>query len=997
MNVIISLAMVMAASGDQDIRIESTNIVRQISVRQNRCYTAAIVNGETQQTVRVTGPEFSLTYGDGVAVSSDAFTVTAVEQKDDETHLRLLNNSLRLHAEISYSAAVGHPWLYKRIVFTNEGDAPFLLRTIDVEHAVLTDESITYSVDPKFPNLGDWGQPVFAESLWFGLEFPAARSCATSDGAIVLRHYPGIEIKPHESYATKRAVVGVADRGRVAKAFMDYVATLTPIPNPPRANIYWNGFRVIKPPNRTEQGVAMIDYARKLKELTGFEFCGWTYDAGFDMYRPDALFVPNEEVIWDKTRDALKAKGVDTPLGFWTSFSPIFDTPTHAWGRTQGFELQHDASYCLAGPTYFAAIRNRLKNLVQTYGMNTINFDGMYWGQGFGCNQSGHGHLVGVGDEAGVYATERVAENKLDIFHELRQINPGIVLDLFVCNEWASPWWLTELDGVHTVAGDTLGCDIPSPWLRDELITVRDVQVFDEHRHLRRQFPLWAEDLYGTQVRSDHLIDGITVTGETMAAQWENEYVMALAGRGAVANHIICSDLRVIDESRPGLRFLGEVAKWVQRNAAIYRNFNLIGGEPIKRQPYGYTHGDNGGRSLVALRNPWIEPRTYALAVDESLDLGTTAEPVYVNIVYPYRATLPAAKFGSTVLVPLQDYAVVLLEVRTASQQFTNVVEDSRWDISTDGAIISFAKDSLRDEPSGKLYAAVNAGGLRLSGKLNAPTSASRAELQVALLPQQDIDTDVTVRIGGRDATYAVHHRERNKAQDTWLLIDAPPGESNIELDIHGAGEIKVGAWLKAFYDLPSQATEKSISSGDDLFPVIAANEDSRITTALPLENYELPLPPLPETATAYVSDLRSRCLSTKVGFFSVGWDKSCWPDDPTLRIGENVYHKGIGVHSPSELVFDIAGAYTRIIAKVGMHGIPASKKVDAEKKGSSAFVIEGDGKTLFTSPVVKEGDAPLMVDVSIAGVTRLVLRTTDGGDSNFDDLATWADVRVER
>ena len=46
----------------------------------------------------------------------------------------------------------------------------------------------------------------------------------------------------------------------------------------------------------------MIEYAAA-KELTGFTFDGWSYDAGFDMYRPDALFVPNEADIWDKTRE----------------------------------------------------------------------------------------------------------------------------------------------------------------------------------------------------------------------------------------------------------------------------------------------------------------------------------------------------------------------------------------------------------------------------------------------------------------------------------------------------------------------------------------------------------------------------------------------------------------------------------------------------------------------------------------------------------------------
>ena len=316
------------------------------------------------------------------------------------------------------------------------------------------------------------------------------------------------------------------------------------------------------------------------------------------------------------------------------------------------------------GPVYFTAIKARLEDIVRTYGMNSINFDGMYWGQGFGCNQPGHGHLVGQGAEVGVYATERVAETN-SLSSSRCAINPKIVLDLFVCNEWASPWWLMQLDGVHTVAGDTLGCDIPSPWLRDELITVRDIQVFDEHRRLQRQFPLWAEDLYGNQVRRDHLIDGVVVTGEDMAARWEDEFTLALAGRGPVQNHIVCSDLEVLAKSAGGLEFR-PAGNWVRRTRHLrqlpaYRR-------RAREAPALRLHARRQNGGIVALRNPWIEPRTFDLRIDERLDLGPVDGPVVVTIVYPYRETMRVA-FGDTVQIPLEDYAVMLLDVRTVSHR----------------------------------------------------------------------------------------------------------------------------------------------------------------------------------------------------------------------------------------------------------------------------------------------------------------------------------------
>ena len=97
--------------------------------------------------------------------------------------------------------------------------------------------------------------------------------------------------------------MGAAVTDRVKDAFMDYVATLPSRQKAPKMRLYWDGFRVITPPGRLNKGLAMIEYARKLKEETGFTLDGWTYDAGYNMYRPDALFElrDQEADLWDRT------------------------------------------------------------------------------------------------------------------------------------------------------------------------------------------------------------------------------------------------------------------------------------------------------------------------------------------------------------------------------------------------------------------------------------------------------------------------------------------------------------------------------------------------------------------------------------------------------------------------------------------------------------------------------------------------------------------------
>ncbi|MBI4557493.1 MAG: NPCBM/NEW2 domain-containing protein [Candidatus Hydrogenedentes bacterium] len=991
------MVLFLALPGEipQQLAVSGRGIARILGVRAQRLHTVEFRNEVAGRKLRTAGPEFVLTWGKGDTATSDDFHVRELKAFGTGVRAVLESRELGLRAELSYYPAADGPWIYKEVKLTNLGDQPFLLRTIEVEHLAVTDESIKFAVNPGFPLLGDWGQPVFTESLWFGLEFPAARSSATPDGVIFLRHYPGTEIAPGQSYTTKQAVIGAVRAGEIADGFQAYVGTLPQWNDVPKARIYWNGFRVIKPPNRLSQGLNMLEYARRLKEDTGFVFDGWTYDAGFDMYRPDNLFVPNEPEIWDRTAEALKPLGI--PLGIWWSFSCIFDTPTHAWGITQGYELQHDHAYCLAGPKYFAAIKSRLEEVVSKYGVGAINFDGMYWGQGFGCNTEGHGHLIGEGSEAGVYATDRVVENKLKIFEALRRINPNIVLDLFVCNEWASPWWLTQLDGVHTVAGDTLGCDIPSPWLRDELITVRDIQVFDEHRNLRRQFPLWAEDLYGTQVRRDHLIDGITVTGEDMTARWEDEYVMALAGRGAISNHIICCDLETLANSRSGLEFLGKVGNWVRTNVLLYRDFRLLGGSPSLRQPYGYCHGDSQGRCLVALRNPWIDPRVFRLRLNEELGLEPSSENYFVNVVYPYRKTFPAAVYGETVDVSLQDYEVMLLEVRAASRQFPAVPADKRWDVDSSGNLLVFDEPEGEEVPIGRLTARTAPGEIFIAGLVTVPSDVAEAEVQLMLKPSGSTPPEPKILCNGSSPAVEFHRRDRQKGGDAWALIPLRPGKNTLRITVPGKGNLQVGAWCVATRKLAPTTTVVAAKLNETLFPVHAPNETREICTLLAPGNYSIALGPVPKRRILYLSELANRCVEANTGFGTVGWNASGWTDDPGLRIGREEYRNGMGIHAPATLVFDIAGEFAHFRAKVGLHGIPAEKKADRSKIGSCGFIVEGDGRTLLTTPVRKEGDPPYAVETDIRGVKILTLRTTDAGDSNWDDFATWAEARVER
>ncbi len=113
--------------------------------------------------------------------------------------------------------------------------------------------------------------------------------------------------------------------------------------------------------------------------------------------------------------------------------------------------------------------------------------------------------------------------------------------------------------------------------------------------------------------------------------------------------------------------------------------------------------------------------------------------------------------------------------------------------------------------------------------------------------------------------------------------------------------------------------------------------------------------------------------------------DKSV--DGHPLSIGGKKFETGLGTHATSSLRINLKGKGERFTAWVG---------VDDEEKGqpsSITFSVDGDGKTLWESGVMRAGDAAKQVDVDVRGVKSLHLLVGDAGDGINCDHADWADA----
>ena len=115
--------------------------------------------------------------------------------------------------------------------------------------------------------------------------------------------------------------------------------------------------------------------------------------------------------------------------------------------------------------------------------------------------------------------------------------------------------------------------------------------------------------------------------------------------------------------------------------------------------------------------------------------------------------------------------------------------------------------------------------------------------------------------------------------------------------------------------------------------------------------------------------------------------DRTC--QKYAISIAGKRYPWGIGVHADSELTFDVNKRFAEFRSDVG---------VDTRmgNRGSVVFHVIGDGKELYKSPVVRGGaDEPHRVKVPVAGVNKLTLKVTHGGDLDLGDVANWGSARL--
>ncbi|MFW6162239.1 MAG: NPCBM/NEW2 domain-containing protein, partial [Planctomycetota bacterium] len=633
----------------------------------------------------------------------------------------------------------------------------------------------------------------------------------------------------------------------------------------------------------------------------------------------------------------------------------------------------------------------------------------------------------------GEYAREANIDAYIALLKAVGETKPDIFLDP-TCGMWLSPWWLKYVDSIWgSVSGDYPRIVVPAPVVRDSATTTRDA-VFRQRCREHPGFPPAAIEHLGI----------IVITPE----KWEDNAV-AVVGRGCRLLTLYIN-AKFFDEDRDWA-FLASLLKWTRHNAATLGHTTLIGGDPLKREWYGYAHF-GGARGIVSLRNPFIEPQTLKLKLDETCGWkGKLGDDTYLvaRIVYPREETLGSLRpHSDTLEVRLQAYETMTIHIEPlVAGQHRHLKGVRARETERAGHRASYAvygrpgqkptasagAPLRRATLDGRELPIIGAGGVglpiafaggeqpcrvegarlgvregegtwRLEGScVTTVPAGSRVTMHVLCDPRGGAGAvECAARVNGQAvevrAVRSGGAQAHSKHAWTWFEFPLPKGKSEVAIAIGlSKGErlprCEVGWWLWAEHPLQEKTLTLEFDkplppAPKEPLPLPLAMETER--EIITIQSPKLVAPPRvwPKPGAPRVWLDEVAPDEAKQDWGRLQRNQSVW-GKPMIVAGRKLA-RGLGTHANSRIVYDLSGGeFVRFRSLVG--------RDEHAMDGRVVFQVWGDGKKVFDSGPMGKTTPAKRVDVDVRGAEVLELRTLDGGDGIGGDHGNWGDAHLAR
>lgn len=785
------------------LKVANEFVERVFEISGGSVRTVELVNKLDRRVYAMESDEFELSivwervgYQHGqenpVRLKASDFTLGEFEQKSGaggEQELVFPMTYRRLGIEVRMVVSLGaeDAWVRKHLEIRASGKERVFLDQITVE---------SFTLRGLEPRLGGFGQPLYADNVFFGVEYPASYNIA--DGRTVrLSYYSGETTSP-ESIRSESSVMGVAPDGMVRKSFLRYVDRIRS--GKVRPVTVFNTWYDMQRDTLTEKNAneRMIALREKLFDRFSSKLDSFVLDDGWDD-RNTVWQIHKDRFGGDLTSMRLSLERNGTRLGIW--FGPIGGYEERslriAAGRKEGYEITANGEYfCLAGPKYRDRFRQVVMEMVSKYRVNHFKFDGLP----YGCNDPSHGHLLGV------YSREAHLRAFINLLRAIRAADPDIFLNITTSN-WLSPWWLMYADVVF-MGGFDYGFlnEVPAVSERQKGITYRDKVLYDDFRRYAYQFP-------HSSLMTIGIIKGLLGaeggTGESLD-DWTHNAIMNFS-RGTMLTELYISPSML---SEPEWENLGMLMRWANDNSdVLLADTRFILGDPARAEVYGYSHFTKN-RGIITLRNPSIEARTVSVPLDRSSGVEPAFPRFQAKVSYPYNELLPRSfGYGDVLPFKVQGYGVVVIELSAEDKVFDSLPLGLRVD--ADGKT---AYNAATAATSSVRLIDLEVNGSDGAFTVVIPESTGGRRLALLCRPDRgDTQVSAVLRLNGQELKHMVVSPQSTEkglgyGEGSWtfLVAEAPSGESRVDFRITQAGGApftgELQAWLLADFYLAKQA-----------------------------------------------------------------------------------------------------------------------------------------------------------------------------------------------
>lgn len=595
--------------GSAEMRLEGRRLTARNGVIEVSWDLAAeglglveLVDRASGRTVRPGSAEaFSVTLSDGRSLAASDFrpagepTLRAIPA--DAKAVRASLRSAGREASLALTADEGRLRAVWRVVLRDGSNYVRQELTLRAASGTLPVKKLTLITMemPEAKALGNvTGSPVVSGNFFVACEHPLAHNGAV-EGTVVCslpRYRP---FRPGEAM-TAAAVIGVAPKGQLRRGFLHYVERERARPYSPLA-YYISWFDIAAPDRKMDEKLCLDRihaFGRELVEKRGVKLDAFVFDDGWDDNRTLWRFHSGFPQGFEPLRAAAAEYGarIGTWISPWGGYSRA-KAERLEYGKTQGFEVNRHG-FALSGPKYYQRFREVCVGQMRDYDVSYFKFDG-----------------IGPGDVSSGAGTEYGPdiETLLELITDLRKVRADVFVNTTV-GTWPSPYWLWYSDSIWRTGRD-VGFHGPGS-TRQQWLTYRDKIGYQLRTRRGPLYPLNSLKFQSVMYAPLSLAAKLSNDPKDLV----DDIRMAAASGTQMQEFFVTPDMM----TDPLWDAAAEAIGWSRSNADVLVDTHGIGGDPGKREVYGYASW-SPRKGILVLRNPSDGPAEYRVDLESAFEL----------------------------------------------------------------------------------------------------------------------------------------------------------------------------------------------------------------------------------------------------------------------------------------------------------------------------------------------------------------------------------------